>query len=280
MSARTAAQLLEEVAAALDAGLPADVEPWAIFDADGTLWSGDIGLSAFLAQPAAGLLHDDMQAPLAAWCVALGLVSTVAELSSMDARALHAFVEEAITSDRLLDVGRAAGREDDDVLGDLYALHAWLYAGQRIADVEAHGVRVFHDSIRGGLFASTPTLLAGLDRLGVRTVIISASPELIVRGAAVELGVPAGRALGMATVNNDEMVGRDVPRIVHGPGKVEVLRELLHGDRRPLLAAGDSAAGGDRELLDTALMPVSVAPRGRHLERARAQGFRLLDPHA
>jgi phosphoserine phosphatase len=270
--------VLDDVRAALAKGLPDDVAPWAIFDADGTLWSGDIGLAAFAAQPAAGLLDDALQGPLAGWCAAHGLDDD-GRADDMDVRGLHARVLDAIDSGRLLDVGRAAGRDDDDVLGEVYALHAWLYAGQAVTEVEAHGVKAFRTDIAAGVFASTAVLFEGLEAAGVRTVIISASPELIVRGGAVELGLPAGRALGMSTTNDGAVVGREVPRIVHGPGKVEVLREVLP-DQRPLLAFGDSAAGGDRELLDLAQMPVAVAPRGRHLDRARAAGFRQLDPHA
>jgi phosphoserine phosphatase len=115
----------------------------------------------------------------------------------------------------------------------------------------------------------TLALLDALRALPLDIVIISASHEDLARAGAAHLGFVPEQVHGMRPKQDERGRYRpEMERSTYGPGKVEILREKWGG--RPLLAAGDSVAGTDRELLAAALLPVAVNPRGAHHEAALA----------
>src|SRR5262245_11414602 len=97
------------------------------FDADGTLWSGDVGIDLFEAALEARALREEARAALAAEATSIGLVAR-GDANDM-ARSLYAALED--------------GRYDE---GRAFAMMAWSFAGflpdelaRFAADVLDHG---------------------------------------------------------------------------------------------------------------------------------------------
>lgn len=253
--------LLAHLGRLLDEGLPEGVMRRAVLDADGTLWGADHGLEAMRTQARHGLLQPEVRTgPLAAWIGGLGLA--LPDDADLAMEALIRWIEDGTFDE----VARRTGRDVVELWADVWAMHAWIYAGCREVDVEAHGERVWRDVVKASVFPETAPLLEGLAALGLEPTLVSASPEPILRAAAAELGIPRERVLGMATDVDDEgrLLAR-VPSPTWGPGKVRALDERVGpAPVRPLFAAGDSVAGGDRPLLERALVRVAVRPQGVH----------------
>lgn len=246
----------------------------AVFDADGTLWRGDIGDAAFEAAAGAGMIERaTWDGPVRAWAARWDL-----ELPDE----LQAGVERIFRAARgteLADAGQRHGRAEGAWREELYAMQAWVYAGRPRDAVHDFGARLFDEGFADGVFAEMRALVDALHALGIEVWIASASHGALVAAGAPRLGVPVPRALGMEPALDE--AGRTLARIArgtYGPAKAEAARAALAG-RRPLAAFGDSVLSTDRELLESAELPVAVAPRGAHRDAALAHArIRLFDP--
>lgn len=251
-----------------------DVARAAVFDADGTLWRGDIGDAAFEVAVAAGMIDDATWAgPLRAWAERWELM-----LPTDPQRA----VERIFVAARTQELGRIAERRglpDAAWREDLYGMQAWAYAGRSRARVGELGARLFREGFVDGIFADMRALLQALHAAGIEVWIASASHGALVEAGAVHLGIPPERALGMEPAL--DAAGVTLPSIARGtfgPGKAATARQALAG-RRPLAAFGDSVLSTDRELLELAALPVAVATSGLHREAALAHPRMVLfDP--
>ena len=246
----------------------------AVFDADGTLWRGDIGDAAFEAAAAADMIdRATWDGPVRDWAARWDL-----ELPD-EIEAGVARIFRAARGPELADAGVRHGRAEGAWREELYAMQAWVYAGRARSAVQDFGERLFHEGFADGIFTDMHALLRALDALGIEVWIASASHGALVAAGAPRLDVQLARALGMEPALDDE--GRTLPRIArgtYGPAKAEAARTAL-GGRRPLAACGDSVLTTDRELLETAVLPVAVAPRGAHREAALAHTrMHLFDP--
>ncbi|MBN1336770.1 MAG: HAD-IB family phosphatase [Deltaproteobacteria bacterium] len=187
----------------------------ACFDADDTLWEGDLG-EAFLE-----------------WLARGGRIALAAPdfLSAYQAR---------VRADR------TAG----------YTWAVQVMAGLKEADVVRWSR---HLAAAWPPRPAMAGLLDGLRHAGVETWIVSASNHWIVREAAVRLGVPVHRAIGIRVeVEGGRLTDRPVRPIPHGSGKAEAVQRYVGAS--PDLAAGDSL--GDLEMLETARLPLVVDARG------------------
>lgn len=249
---------------ALATASPEGVVRAAVFDADGTLWRGDIGDAAFAGAVEAGLVLDaTYHGPLRAWATRWDIV-----LDADKGRGLKRIMRAAeqreleATEDR-------RGWPSGTWRSELYAMQAWIYAGHTSARVEAYGVALFDAGFADGIFADMRRLLEGLAQLRVAVWIASASHTSLVVPGAARLGVARARVLGMEPVVDDAgVIGAALRRSSYGPGKAAAVHDALGG--RPLLAFGDSVLGTDRELLALAHAPVAVASKGLHREAALA----------
>ena len=254
-------------------GLPEGVQPLAAFDADGTLWAGDIGETAFLRGFHEGvILPSTVEGPVLAWAERWGL--ELPEEPSLAFPLLCHLCE----GERILEQLPAHACLDD-ARADLYGMQAWAYTGRTALEVEAYGERLFAAGFERTLFSWAPELLAALRERGIEVVIASASHrDLVVPGAA-RLGIARERVYGSLPRTCPQ--GTYVPTpgcALYGDAKARVVEEHLagRGGGKPLLAFGDSVAWTDRALLASALMPVAVRPTGVHLEEAWQRGLRIL----
>lgn len=247
----------------------------AAFDADGTLWSGDLGEEAFEAAPAAGMIDlEGLREPLEGWAARYHL-----EVSgSVDE--VVARLQQALYSGALVERGaHHLGQDRNATLTDVYGLHAWCYAGRTVDEVRAFGERVYAASIASGVFAHTRPLLDGFRARGVRVMVVSASPRPLIEAACAHFDIALDDVVAMRPAEDDR--GRILPRLadaVYGPGKVRYLERAM-GEAHLLAALGDSVEGGDKELLERAVLAIGVATRGAHREAAlRHERMLLLDP--
>jgi phosphatidylglycerophosphatase C len=246
---------LDTLLGRIDAAAAAGAPRLAAFDADGTLWRGDIGDEAFIAADDAGLVDDaTYRGPLKQW----------AERWSI-----------ALPDDKTLGLARIF--DETKVLMDaakrqsLYEMQSWIYAGHTRAEIGALGERLFSAGFDKEIYPDMQRLIAALKKRDVQCVIVSASHGALVEAGARRFGLDAAAAIGMEpAVDAQNKTLPSMARSTFGHGKVAALRKLHDSDRAPLLCCGDSVLGGDRELLAWSQIPVAVAPREPHRAAALA----------
>ncbi len=217
-------------------------------DADGTLWSGDVGEDLFHAFLSAGRVE-----PLAE------------EAMRREARAFH--VSDAgrglDVAHALYDAYQAGGYSEERVC----ELMAWCFGGWSDADLRAFARDVVE---RVGLAArfhrELHAIVARARATGVEVFLVSASPIAVVREAGARAGFDEDHLVAALPLERAGRVLADVDRpIPYGAGKVRRLRERIGA--RPLLAAfGDNAF--DVALLSEATVGVAVRPKAALRARA------------
>jgi phosphoserine phosphatase len=244
---------------------PADVDAVAVFDADHTLWDGDIGDHAFLCAVDAGfVLPATWQGPVRAWAQDWGL--SLPREPSVGARQ----IVEAAESGALSAAATARGLLPSAWKGSLYAMQAWAYAGRSRDEVLDFGERLFAEGFAARIWADMRAVVHGLQERGIAVRIASASHGALVVPGGRRLGLSADAVQGMEARQDD--AGILEPHLgvdTYGPGKADVVSRALRG-RRPLLGLGDSVLATDRELLALAHVGVAVATKGEHRQAALA----------
>jgi phosphoserine phosphatase len=251
-----------------------DTAPVAVFDADHTLWDGDIGDEAFAAAGAEGfLLAETWQGPVRAWGEAWGM-----RLPSHPADGVRQ-VLEAAASGLLESTAAARGLPAGGWRAGLYAMQAWAFAGRTRAEVVAFGERLFARGFEQRVYPQMRQLVSGLQARGVGVRIASASHGALVVPGGTRLGLSEAHVLGMEpALDSTGRTLNSLARDTYGPSKAAAVAVEL-GGRRPLWAFGDSVLHTDRELLAGAVHGVAVAARAAHREAALASpSLRLFDP--
>ncbi len=218
------------------------------FDADGTLWSGDVGEDSFAALLASGEVRDAAHAALAEEA------ARFAPDATGDARALLA----------RLALAHEAGAMPED---RAYALMAWAFAGWSVAEVRARAAALVERlDLRARRQAETAPVIDWARAQGVPLWVVSASPRAMVEAGLASLGMGDARVIAMTPRQAGDVLLPDVERpIPYADGKAAALAAQADG-ARVLGAFGDST-------FDLAMMAVSdvpVAVRPKATLRARA----------
>jgi phosphoserine phosphatase len=109
-----------------------------------------------------------------------------------------------------------------------WPFNAQIYAGTRVADLDAFCVREYDRVYRKWYFASSIAMLRALEKAGVENYVVSASPELFVANAAATLPLPRERLRGIRVqLSAGYVTTQIVYPLPMGEGKVEVVRELV-----------------------------------------------------
>jgi phosphoserine phosphatase len=218
-------------------------------DADGTLWSGDVGEDLFHA---------------------------FLDQGRVDAPADEALRREAREHD-LSDAGTGS-----EVARALYAAYrggqypeericevmAWCFAGWTEGELGAFARQVVEKLDLGARFhRELHGVIDSVRGAGIETFLVSASPVAVVREAGARAGFDEEHIVAAHPLRSAGRILPDVDRpIPYGTGKVRRLHDRI-GTGRPLLAAfGDNA-------FDVALLAeasVGVAVRPKDALRARA----------
>jgi phosphatidylglycerophosphatase C len=211
------------------------------FDADGTLWSGDVGEDVFETAYGQGLLRQEALEPLSRVCSAHGL-STRGSPSEL-AQRIHAAYRR---------------HEVDELL--TCEVMTWGYAGFTVNELRELARRVFAERrLAERVRRVLMPILAFARAEGFRIVVISASPHIIVaEGLRVaEIQVDALGAAGVA-VAADVIEPRLDGRVPYGPEKCVAGARVL-GSHDWLGSFGDNAF--DVEMLRAARIGVAVHPK-------------------
>jgi HAD superfamily phosphoserine phosphatase-like hydrolase len=186
-------------AAKLDSVLSGPGCTW-VTDADGTLWTDDIG-EGFLKQ----------------------LILDKAFVSPEAGGDVWASYEARVKADR------TAG----------YAWAAQVMAGMREEDVVARADAYAKTFVPKHLFPGMSALLAEARARGCDRWIVSASNVWIVRAAAPYLGIDPRQARGIEVVVKGGVLTTELmPPVPYREGKVETIRKFV--GRMPTLVSGDS----------------------------------------
>jgi phosphoserine phosphatase len=218
------------------------------FDADGTLWSGDVGIDNFEALleqkailPAAvSMLHDE----------ARHANLPIEPDPTAQARVLYdAFLREAYEEERA------------------FRMMASAFAGFREPDVKKFAATVAdRTSLRDRLHPEVLPVLAWAKARGVPTYVVSASHAIVVESSLERVGLAVAGLFAMRqAVENDLLAARVVEPVTYGAGKTAALSAGVAG--KTLLGAfGDSAF--DLHLLRAAKLAVAVRPKPALAARA------------
>jgi len=211
------------------------------FDADGTLWSGDVGEDVFEFACENGLLREPARAELARIAQGHGLEprGTPSDL----ARALYAAYRRGLVDERLT-----------------CEIMTWSYAGSSIAELRAMARNAFEKrGLRARVRDELGPVRQWAEREGVRVAVVSASPEAIVIEALDFVGISVFAVAGAVPVVMDGTIApRMAAPVPYGSDKCTAGLRVLSGHDW-LASFGDNSF--DVDLLRAARVRVAVHPK-------------------
>src|SRR5882724_8362988 len=157
----------------------------AVFDCDGTLWSGDAGAAFF------------------EWELSRCLVSA-----------------ETIRWARARYADYLAGKVSED---DMCAEMVTMNRGLPESEVERATVPFFEEKIAGGIFPDMKALVLELNTLGCEVWAVSSTSEWVIKTGMKQFGIPPQRVLAAAVAVEGGQVTERVIRIPSGPGKPKAI---------------------------------------------------------
>lgn len=229
-----------------------------VFDADGTLWTHDVGCMVFDAAATTGAFKDSSRPRLRHEAERLG------EVPSGDQSATELI--------RLIETALVARSGAEQALAEL---QVWAYVDFSEEELRAFCRDVFRDPAhRAGLHHDVLELAAFARERGALTCVVSASPRIVVEEALFGLGfqkehVVAGEPKWRAGRID---IGLDAP-LPYGPEKATRGRRLL-GETAWLATFGDS--GFDLDMMREAALAVGLGHKPQLLEGLRQHPNALL----
>ncbi len=161
----------------------------AVFDCDGTLWSGDAGLGFFEWELTRGMVSDEI------------------------VRRARARYAEYL----------AGNVSEDDICGEMVTINRGLDE----AAVMRAAAAFFEEQIVPGIFPDIRSLTLKLKDLGCEVWAVSSTSEWVIRAGMKHFGIPADRVLAAAVeVENGKITDRII-RVPSGTGKPRAIREVI-----------------------------------------------------
>ncbi len=192
----------------------------AVFDCDGTLWSGDAG-SSFMK-----------------WTIETGLVSREVT-DAMDARYRKYLRGE---------VSEVA------ICGEMVQ----MYQGLREAEMRRAAREFFRSSIEPHIFPEMRSLIAELKAAGAGIWAVSSTNDWVIEEGVAQFGIPPEKVLAARVRVKDGLVTNEVIEIPTGEGKVEALARV--GIGRPDAVFGNSVHDAAMLEIARAAYPVNPSP--------------------
>jgi phosphoserine phosphatase len=219
------------------------------FDADGTLWSGDVGEDVFEHALEHDLLRPDALGPLEKLAARYGLPTPAGARATHLAREIYAAYQRGI-------VPTLAACE----------MMTWSYAGFTVDELRELSRSVFDArDLRGRKRRVLDPVFDWATRQGARVVVVSASPFPIVeeglRAVGVEVRELSAARPGLDGARIEPALAEPIP---YGPVK-RVTGARLLGGCDWLGSFGDN--GFDVEMLRAARVGVAVCPKPALVER-------------
>jgi phosphoserine phosphatase len=143
---------------------------------------------------------------------------------------------------------------------DVCAMMSWCYAGWSVTELRAFARRAFEEThLRGRLFRALDFAFELAKAHGVRTFVVSASPQVIVEEAAAEWGIPATDVVACRAAVEGELILPALAAPVPYAGEKPNALQRATGGRAVLASFGDNIF--DLELLRAARLAVAVRPK-------------------
>jgi phosphoserine phosphatase len=177
----------------------------AVFDCDGTLWSGDAGAGFFEWEMSHGLVSDEV----IRW-----------------ARARYA--------DYL-----AGNVSEDDMCAEMVTMNRGLSE----AEMEKAAVPFFEEEIAPGIFLDMKDLVLKLKDAGCEIWAVSSTSEWVIRAGMGHFGISPAHVLAAAVAVENGQVTDRVIRVPSGKGKPKAIREVIA--RTPDAVFGNSVWDAD-----------------------------------
>jgi phosphoserine phosphatase len=218
------------------------------FDADGTLWDGDVGVDLFESALKKRALRDPAREALANAATSHGLASD-GDANDLAARIYAAFTEERFPDEAIFEI------------------MAWGFAGYSTGEMREFAIGVLRtNGLAARIIAELEPIIQWTRSSGVEVVIVSASPRAIVEPGVLARDFLATHVIAMTPATEGDVISPAVLRPTpYAKGKAEALRAYA-GERAVLGAFGDS--GFDIEMLKLAKVPAMVRPKASLLKRA------------
>lgn len=211
------------------------------FDADGTLWSGDVGEDVFHLAVKNEALHESARPALA----------RTAEQYEISAEGSPSQIAR-----RLFDAYLSGTFPERDVC----AMMSWCYAGWTLDELRAHARRAFEEThLRGRLYLGLDFAFELAKQHGIRTFVVSASPQVIVEEAAAGWGIPPENVVACRAAVDGERILPELAAPVPYAGEKPAALARASGGRAVLASFGDNVF--DLELLKAARLAVAVRPK-------------------
>ena len=178
-----------------------DLHPkFAVFDCDGTLWSGDAGESFF------------------DWELKRGVVS-----------------DEVVRWARPRYADYKAGKvNEDQMCGEMATMHR----GMLESEVETAAGQFFEEKFKTQIFAEMQELIARLQQSSCDVWAVSSTNEWVIRAAMKHFGVEANHTLATSAEIDGGRITDRLVRVPSGEGKPRAIREVVGKD--PDAAFGNS----------------------------------------
>jgi phosphoserine phosphatase len=172
----------------------------AVFDCDGTLWSGDAGEGFFDWELTNGILPEE----ITRW-----------------ARPRYADYK--------------AGKVDEDTMcGEMVTMHRGLAE----AEIQRAATRYFQEKFVSQVFVEMQELMRRLSKSGCDVWAVSSTNEWVIRAGMKHFGIPENRVLAAAVkIENGRITDRLV-RVPSGDGKPKAILAAI--DKTPDVAFGNS----------------------------------------
>jgi len=211
------------------------------FDADGTLWSGDVGEDVFHLAVKHAALHEAAGPELARVAEQYGIPSQ-GNPSQIARRLFDAYLSGTFPE------------------RDVCAMMSWCYAGWSVAELRAFARRAFDETnLRGRLFQGLAFVFDLAKEHGIRTLVVSASPQAIVEEAVAEWGLDAQDVVACRPALEGDVILPALAAPVPYAGEKPTALARATGGRGILASFGDNVF--DFELLRAARLAVAVRPK-------------------
>jgi len=161
----------------------------AVFDCDGTLWSGDAGEGFF------------------DWELTQGLVS-----------------EEIVRWARPRYADYKAGKVDEDTMcGEMVSMHRGLLE----TDIQRAATHYFDGKIAPQIFPEMRKLVCRLQESGCDVWAVSSTNQWVIRAGMKHFGIPEDRILAAYSEVRDGRITDHLVRVPSGEGKPRVIRSVI-----------------------------------------------------
>jgi len=177
----------------------------AVFDCDGTLWSGDAGERFFDWELKRGVVSDE----IVRWA-----------------------------RGRYVDY-RAGKVSEDEMCGEMVTLHQ----GLKESDVLALGRQFFEENFVRRIFPEMRDLIARLQEAGCDVWAVSSTNQWVIREAMQHVGIDPEKILAASAEVKNGVITNKLTRLPSGPGKPKAILEVI--GKVPDAAFGNSRWDAD-----------------------------------